>query len=113
MPMIRKPSIQASSVSDIDGSSKIHETNKSLRATACKLTSVASAVKAEYSSAEKAFRSALADSIDGGFDFSFDTVGDNSDISRDPYSQKIQTEMESLSELFLSDEQREKESAIK
>lgn len=104
---------QASSVSDTDGSAKLHEINKSLRATARKLTSVASAVKTDYSSAEKSFRSALADSIDGGFDFSFDTVGDNSDISRDPYSQKIQTEMESLSELFLSAEHREKESAIK
>ncbi len=104
---------QASSVSDTDGSAKLHETNKSLRATARKLTAVVGAVKKEYSSAEKSFRSALADSIDGSFDFSFDTVGDNSDISRDPYAQKIQTEMESLSELFLSAEHRGKEATIK
>lgn len=104
---------QASSVSDTDGSAKLYETNKNLRATARKLTTVANTVKTEYSSAEKSFRSAIADSIDGGFDFSFDTVGDTSDISRDPYAQKIQTEIESLSELFLSAEHREKEATIK
>lgn len=104
---------QASSVSDTDGSAKLYEINKNLRATARKLTTVANTVKTEYSSAEKSFRSAIADSIDGGFDFSFDTVGDTSDISRDPYAQKIQTEIESLSELFLSAEHREKEATIK
>jgi len=104
---------QAASVRDTDGSAKLREVNESLRATARKLTTVASAVKTEYDSAEKAFRSAVADSIDGGFDFSFDMVGDTSDISRDPYAQKIQVELESLSELFLSVELREKEATIK
>lgn len=104
---------RASSVSDTDGSAKLYETNKNLRATARKLTTVANTVKTEDSSAEKSFRSAIADSIDGGFDFSFDTVGDTSDISRDPYAQKIQTEIESLSELFLSAEHREKEATTK
>ena len=104
---------QAVSVNDTDGLAKLREVNESLRATARKLTTVASAVKTDYSSAEKAFRSAVEDSIDGGFDFSFDIVGDTSDISRDPYAQMIQTELESLSELFLSAELSEKETAIK
>ena len=104
---------QASSVSDTDGSAKLRDASESLRAYARKLTAVVSAVKTEYSSAEKTFRSVIADSIDGGFDFSFDMFEDTSDISRDPYAQKIQTELESLSKLFLSAEHREKETAIK
>lgn len=104
---------QALSVSDTDGSAKLHEANKSLRTTAHKLTAVAMAVQAEYSSAEKSFRFAVADSIDAGFDFSFDMVGDTSDISRDTYALKIQTELESLSGLFLSATHREREVAIK
>ncbi len=104
---------QASSVSDTDGSAGLREANKRLRATARRLTAVASAIKAEYSSAEKSFRSAVADSIDGGFDFSFDMVGDTSDISRDTYALKIQTELENLSGLFLSSTYREREAAIK
>lgn len=104
---------QASSVSDTDGSARLRDANESLRASAHKLTAVVSAVKTEYSSTEKSFRSVIADSIDGGFDFSFDMFEDTSDISRDPYAQKIQTELKSLSELFLSAELSEKEAAIK
>lgn len=104
---------QASSVSDIDGSAKLREVNKTLRATAQKLTAITNAVKTEHASAEKSFRSAIADSIDGGFDFTFDIVGDISAISRNPYAQKIQAELESLCEFFLTAEHREKEAAIK
>lgn len=103
----------ASSVSDADGSAKLHETNNNLSKTVRKLMAVTSAVKAEYSSAEKSFRSAIADRIDNGFNFSFDMVGDSSDISENFYARKIQTEMECLSGFFLSAEHREKETAIK
>lgn len=104
---------QASLVNDTDGSAKLREVNKSLRAAIQNLTAVTNAVKTEHASAEKSFRSAIADSIDGGFDFTFDMVGDTSDICRNPYAQKIQTELESLSELFLTAEHIEKEKAIR
>ena len=104
---------QASSVNDTDGSTKLREVNKSLRAAIQKLTAVTNAVKTEHASAEKSFRSAIADSIDSGFNFTFDMVGDTSDICRNPYSQKIQAELESLSELFLIAEHKGKEEAIK
>lgn len=104
---------QASLVNDTDGSAKLREVNKSLRAAIQNLTAVTNAVKTEHASAEKSFRSAIADSIDGGFDFTFDMVGDTSDICRNPYAQKTQTELESLSELFLTAEHIEKEKAIR
>lgn len=104
---------QASSVNDTDGSAKLREVNKSLRAAIQNLTAVTNAVKTEHASAEKSFRSAIADSIDGGFDFTFDKVGDTSDICRNPYAQKIQAELESLSEFFLTAEHIEKEKDIR
>lgn len=104
---------QASLVNDTAGSAKLREVNKSLRAAIQKLTAVTNAVKTEYASAEKSFRSAIADSIDGGFDLTFDMVGDTSDICRNPYVQRIQAELESLSEFFLTAEHREKEEAIR
>lgn len=104
---------QASSASDTDGSAKLREVNKNLRTTVQKLTAVTNAVKTEHASAEKSFRSAIADNIDGGFDFTFDILGDISAISRNPYTQKIQAELESLCEFFLTAEHREKEAAIK
>lgn len=104
---------QASSVNDTAGSAKLREVNKSLRAAIQKLTVVTNAVKTEHASAKKSFRSAIADRIDGGFDFTFDMVWDTSDICRNPYVQRIQAELEGLSEFFLTAKHREKEKAIR
>lgn len=104
---------QASSVSNTDGSVKLREINKFLRTTVQKLTTVANAVRREHDSVEKSFRSAIESSIDGGFDFTFDMDEDVSAISRNPYTQKIQAELERLREFFLAAEHREKETAIK
>lgn len=103
---------QASSVNDTDGSAKLREVNKSLRVTAQKLTAVTNVVKTEYGSTEKAFRSAIADSVDGGFDFSFDVIGNTPDASSSPLAKKIQAELESMSEIYLTAELRKRESAI-
>ena len=103
---------QASSVNDTDGSAKLREVNNNLRVIAQKLTAVTNAVKTEYGSAEKAFRSEIADSVDGGFGFSFDVIGNAPDASISPLAQKIQAELESMSEIYLSDELRKRESAI-
>ena len=103
---------QASSVSDKDGSARLHELNQGIRTATRKLTSSTKTVTAEYASADKAFRSKLADRIDGGFDFSFETVGDISNVSNSPFAKKIQSELDSLSSLLVTDEQKVRIEAI-
>ncbi len=104
---------KASSASDTDGSEKLRKLNKNLHTAIQELTSSINTVKTEHSSAEKSFRSAIADKIDGGFDFTFDTLEDISDTSGNPYTKKIQRELEYLHEFFLTAEHKEREAAIK
>lgn len=95
---------QASSASDKDGFGRLHELNQNLLAATCKLTVAARTVKSEYDSTEQTFRSQLAGSIDGGFDFTFDTIGESN--SSNPFVKSIQTELTTLVELPLTDEQK-------
>lgn len=104
---------QATAASDSEGSERLRELNQILRSNTKELVSVAQALKSEQAAADKAFRAEMADHIDGGFDFSFDTVGDTSDIARDPYSKKIEAELDGLSELSLTDEQSARAEAIR
>lgn len=97
---------QASSVSDKDGSARLREINQSIRTASRKLIYATKTVTAEYASADKTFRSELANRIDGGFDFSFDTIGDTSSVSNSPFVKKIQIELDSLSGLLITDEQK-------
>lgn len=95
---------QASSASDTDGSVRLHELNQSLLAATHKLTAVAKTVKLEYAAAEQAFRTKLADSIDGGFDLAFDTIGES--ISSNPLTKRIQVELATIEGLTLTKEQK-------
>lgn len=95
---------QASSASDKDGSGRLHELNQNLLAATRKLTAAARTVKSEYASAEQTFRSQLADSIDGGFDFTFDTIGESN--SSNPFAKSIQAELTTLAELPLTEDQK-------
>lgn len=95
---------QASSASDKDGSVRLHELNQNLLAATRKLTAVARTVKSEYASAEQTFRSQLAGSIDGGFDFTFDTIGESN--SSNPFTKSIQAELTALAELPLTEDQK-------
>ncbi|MGN0538070.1 MAG: hypothetical protein ACI4M3_08860, partial [Acutalibacteraceae bacterium] len=103
---------QASSASDKDGSAQLQEINQNLRAAIRKLTSITKAVTTEYASADKAFRTELADRIDGGFDFTFDTIGDTSGVSSSPFTKNIQSELDDLAALSLTDDQKARVEAI-
>lgn len=103
---------RASSVGDADGSVKLREINESLRAASRKLASVTKAVSADYAAADKAFRSEVLDRIDNGFDFTFDTIGEKDCVDCSPFLKKVESELESLSSLMLTDEQRERIIAI-
>lgn len=95
---------QASSASEKDGSGRLHELNQNLLAASRKLTAAARTVKSEYASAEQTFQSQLAGSIDGGFDFQFDTIGESN--FSNPFIKSIQAELTTLAELPLTDEQK-------
>lgn len=112
--MLRKTAVaslsQASSATDKDGSVRLHELNQNLLDATRKLTATARTVKSEYASAEQTFRSQLAGSIDGVFDFTFDTIGESN--SGGPYAKSIQAELATLAELSLTDEQRSRAEEI-
>lgn len=112
--MLRKTAVaslsQASSATDKDGSVRLHELNQNLLAATRKLTATARTVKSGYASAERTFRSQLAGSIDGVFDFTFDTIGESN--SGSPYAKSIQAELATLTELSLTDEQRSRAEEI-
>lgn len=103
---------QASSVSDKDGSARLQEINQSIRTAIRKLTSATKKITAEYASADKAFKSKLADCIDGGFDFSFDAIGDTFGIGNSPFAKKIQSELDNLSGLSINNEHKVRIDAI-
>lgn len=106
--MLRKAAVaslsQASSASAKDGPDRLHELNQNLLAATRKLTAAARTVKSEYASAEQIFRSKMAGSIDGGFDFTFDTIGEFN--SSNPFAKSIQTELTTLAELPLTEDQK-------
>ena len=104
---------QATDESDGEGSERLRELNQILRSNTKELAFVTQGLKVEQAAADKAFRAEMADRIDGGFDFSFDTVGDTSDIARDPYSKKIEAELDGLAELTLTGEQSARAEAIR
>lgn len=95
---------QASSASDKGGSGRLHELNQNLLATTRKLTVAAKTVKSEYASAEQTFRSKMAGSIDCGFDFTFDMIGEAN--SGNPFVKSIQAELTALAELPLTEDQK-------
>lgn len=95
---------QASSASDKAGSGQLHELNQNLQSSTHKLAAMTKAVKSEYTSADKTFRSKLADSIDDGFDFTFDTIGESN--SSNPFAKSIQAELTTLEELPLTEDQK-------
>ena len=103
---------QASSASGADGSSKLRALNKNLHTSSQKLTAAIKAVEIERSSAEKSFRSAVADRIDGGFDFAFDMLGNVPRTGENLYISKIHAELEKLRELFLTAEQKQRKASI-
>ncbi|MCD7880943.1 MAG: hypothetical protein LUG47_04605 [Clostridiales bacterium] len=102
----------ASSASDKDGSVQLRKMNRDIRTAARELSFAAKALTAEYSSADKAFRDRQADRIDAGFDFSFDVVGDTFHVGNIPFMKKIQSVLNELSELSISDEQKVRLAAI-
>lgn len=104
---------EVSSVSDMEGSARLRQANKNLHTAIQRLTVSVNALKKEYSSAEKSFRSAVADKIDGGFDFTFGTIDDISDTERNSYLKKIQAELEHLNKFFLTAEFKKREAVIK
>lgn len=97
---------QASSASDKDESAQLREMNKSIRTATRELSATAKEMIAEYSSADKAFRLKQADRIDAGFDFSFDVVGDTFHVGNSPFTKKIQSILDEISELSISDAQK-------
>ena len=103
---------QANAVTDAEGSAQLKKLNQELQAVTQKLISITKAVKEEHTSADKAFRAEVAGRIDGGFDFLFDTVGDTSNVSNSPFVKKIQSELDSLSSLAITDEHQVRIEAI-
>lgn len=103
---------QASSASSKDGSAQLRKINQSLSSATRKLTSITKAVSADYAAADKAFRTEFADRIDSGFDFSFDMIGETSGIVDNPLVQKIQSELDGLAVLSMTDEQKDRADAI-
>lgn len=104
---------QATATSDREGSERLRELNQILRSNTKELASVTKALKLEQTAADQAFRAEMADQIDGGFDFSFDTLGNPSDIATDPYSKKIEAALAGLAELTLTKEQSVRAAAIR
>lgn len=97
---------RASSAKNSDGSARLLELNQGVQMAIHKLSSVIKSAKEELASADKAFRAELADRIDGGFDFMFDTIGDESDISNSPVVKNIQNELSALIEFPLTEDQK-------
>lgn len=103
---------QALSASDNAGSAKLREINQGLQAATRKLASTTKAVSADYTAADKAFRTEMADRIDSGFTLAFDTIGDIPSVSSSPIAKKIQAELESIAMLILTDAHKSKAHAI-
>ncbi len=111
--MLRKTAVaflSQASAGDKYGSVRLHELNQNLLVVTRELAAAAKTVKSEYASAEQTFRSQLADSIDAGFDFTFDTIGESN--SGDLHAKSIQAELATLTELSLTDEQRSRAEEI-
>lgn len=96
----------ATSATNSDGSARLLELNQGVQTAIHKLSSITKSAKEELASADKAFRAEVADRIDGGFDFTFDDVGDTSNISSNPFAQSIQAELAALEEMSLTEAQR-------
>lgn len=104
---------QTTSVGEQESSAQLRAINQNIHTAIQQLASITKTVAAEHASADKAFRTAVAGNIDGGFDFTFDMIGDTSDVKGSPLAKTIQTELESLSALVLAAEHKEKEKAIR
>lgn len=101
----------AAQMNENSGLTVLQDTNKNLREIARKLETLTKALQKEHSRADQAFRKEMSERISDGFDIYFDELG--SDYSkRDPFSQKIQTELSELAALTISNEQHIKLLAI-
>lgn len=103
---------QASTVNAMDGSMRLQEINQNIRTAIIKLTFATKTVSTEYIAADETFRSEMSDRIDFGFDFNFETVGEASGVSSNPLTKKIQSELDNISVLLITDEQKAKIDAI-
>lgn len=104
---------QTTSYGEQESSFQLRAINQKIHDAIHQLASIIKTAADEHVSADKAFRTALAGSIDGGFDFTFDMIGDTSDAKCSHLTKIIQTELERVSMLFLTAEHREKENAIR
>ena len=103
---------QVATVSDKDGSARLREINQNLSMASRKLTTATKTVAADYASADKAFRRKMADRIDAGFDFTFEAVGDTTSVNSSPFAAKVLSELEGISALSITDEQKSRMDAI-
>ncbi len=108
----KKALSQAATVSDKEGSARLREINQNLSMASRKLTTATKTVAADYASADKAFRSKMADRIDTGFDFTFEAVGDTTSVNNSPFAEKVLSELDGISALSITDEQKSRMNAI-
>lgn len=103
---------QTASAGNQKGLTQLQSMTQNIHTAIQQLTSITQSIAMEYASADKAFRAEVAESIDIGFEVTFDVIGDTPDVSSSPLAKKIQAELESISEIFLTAELRKRESAI-